>query len=77
MAFVGCHPTAGLAGILHCRQFIPADMDRGYVGCTTKTAGLLDTDGIAEMTGVIGHGATIFTGMAHNDLLEVGAGLAA
>ena len=74
MTFVGCYPAAGLAGILHCHQFFPADMDRGNVFCATKAAGHFVIDWIAEMAGVIGHGTAIFTCMTHNELLRVGAG---
>jgi hypothetical protein len=62
----GGDPTTVLAGKFHCLKFALADMGNCHVTVATiGTRNCLDR-GVAEMTGIVGHGAAIFTGMSHN-----------
>jgi hypothetical protein len=66
IATLGGDPTTVLTGKFHRLEFALADMGNRHVTVATiGTRHCLDR-GVTEMTGIVSHGATIFTGMSHN-----------
>ena len=67
MAGIGGNPSAGFAGILHCRQFVLADVIGRDIGRAAEFTVHTFIGGVAEMAGIIGRSPAVLTCISHKD----------
>jgi hypothetical protein len=65
VVFLHGYPAAAIADIFHLRQFTLAHMFGLNVGCAAEAALLGISAGVAQVTGRLGHGTAVFTGIGH------------